>query len=217
LILVENASKFQKGGEMEVKLESLIEKIKRDGIEEAQRNADEITRDAKQDAASIVEDAKKEAEKIIADANHQASQLQANAEVAVRQAVRNAELQLRARITALFDRAFKAEVSRALTPDFLQSLILKVVEAWGNDSVVEITLSPDEHEPLQALLSKCLKDELKNSVTIKAHPRISKGFRISLQGEDVYYDLTDEGIATSLNAFLSGSIREIVHSNSDKM
>ena len=48
---------------MDVKLGDLIEKIKKEGIEEAQQTSDEMINEAKQKAASIISQAKKEAEK----------------------------------------------------------------------------------------------------------------------------------------------------------
>ena len=43
---------------MDIKLENLIEKIKKEGVEDAQRKADEILKKAEKEAASIVEDAR---------------------------------------------------------------------------------------------------------------------------------------------------------------
>ena len=74
---------------MDVKLDSLIEKIRKEGIEDAQHAADSIIKEAKQKAASIVEKAKKEAEKIIEDGKHQVDQYKATADVDLKQAARN--------------------------------------------------------------------------------------------------------------------------------
>ena len=49
---------------MDVKLGDLIEKIKKEGIEEAQQTSDEMIIEAKQKAASIISQAKKKRRKL---------------------------------------------------------------------------------------------------------------------------------------------------------
>lgn len=195
---------------MDVKLENLIEKIKKEGIEEAQETSEEIINKAKQEAASIINQRKKEAEKIIGDAKHQALQFQKNAELAVQQAARDTELVLKERLTDLFDRVFKKAVSNTLTPDFLNQLILKIVNKWVDSPNTEITLNENDKEKLEKLLFQSLEGELQESITIRASSNIAKGFRIGLKDGQVYYDFSDESIADVLKTFLNPRLREIM-------
>ena len=195
---------------MDVKLENLIEKIKKEGVEEAQKTSEEIISEAKKEATSIIADAKKEADKIIEDAKHEAAKFQAHGEFALQQAARDTLLLVKNKLIALFDRVFKKEISKALTPDFVKELIGTIVEQWAQDSKTEILVSSEDKEKIQTLLFSSLKDELKNSVTIRVSDRISKGFRIGLKGEDVYYDFTDESIIDCLKEFVNPSLKEIL-------
>ncbi|RKY77890.1 hypothetical protein DRQ00_06210, partial [candidate division KSB1 bacterium] len=85
------------------------------------------------------------------------------------------------------------------------------VEQWARDSQKEILVSKEDKEKIQELLFSSLKEELKNSIIIKVSDRISKGFRIGIKGEDVYYDFTDESITECLKEFVSPSLKEILN------
>ena len=61
-------------------------------------------------------------------------------------------------------------------------------------------------------LQSGLKDTLKNDFEIKVSNRINKGFRIGIKDEDVYYDFTDESIASSLLEFLNPTLQKLVKS-----
>jgi V/A-type H+-transporting ATPase subunit E len=195
---------------MELKLENLIEKIKKEGIEEAQQTSDSIINKAKQEAALIIEDKKKEAEKIIDDAKQEAQKFKQNAELAVQQAARDTELLIKEKLTNLFDRVFKKEVSNTLTPDFLNKLISKIVNKWADSPNAEITVAEKDKKKLEDLLFSSLKGEIKESITIKASSNLGKGFRIGLKDGQVYYDFSDDSIADVLKNFLNPRIKEIL-------
>jgi len=195
---------------MDVKLENLIEKIKKEGIEEAQQTSDELLKEAKQKAASIIDKAKKDAESIVQDGKRQSKQLQANAEAEIKQAARNTELLLKERINSLFDNVFKKQVSNTLSPEFLKELILKIADTWAKDDNKEVVLNSNDKEKLQDLLFSGLQEEARNTITLKTSQDISKGFRIGMKGDQVYYDFSDEAIAEVLKSLLNPTLKEIL-------
>ena len=196
---------------MDVKLDSLIEKIRKEGIEEAEHTSEEIISTSKKEASEIVKKAKQEAAAILKDAEKKAAQFQENSETAVRRAARDTELLVKERITGLFDSALKKEVSEALSPDFLKDLILKVLSEWVKKNTdVEIEISGKDKEKLIDLVSSKLKKDLKDSVTIKLGNRATQGFRIGLKDEHVYYDFSEDSIAEALRMFLNPTLREIL-------
>ena len=198
---------------MDVKLGNLIEKIKKEGIEEAQQSADALLEDAKKKADSIVENAKKEAEKIVADAKAQSQQFQENSELAVKQAARDSELLLKSRITGMFDQVFKREVAQSLSPEFMKELIVKLVEEWAKGSELDVVVGEKEKAALEAVLFQGVKANLKDTVNIRVSTDVTSGFQIGLKGEDVYYDFTDASIADTLKLFLKPKIKEILDSS----
>lgn len=195
---------------MDVKLESLIEKIKQEGVDEAEQAAAAIVEKAEQEAKALRERARQESERIVEEARGQARKFQENAEQALHQAARDVVLQLKEQITALFDRVFKQEVGRALSPEFVEKMILSLVTEWAKDGQVEITVNEADKQQLEALLFTHLKAELKNAVTLRASHTVSKGFRIELKGESAYYDFTAETLSDALKAFINPSLQTLL-------
>ncbi|MDO9547929.1 MAG: V-type ATP synthase subunit E family protein [Candidatus Marinimicrobia bacterium] len=195
---------------MESKLEHLIEKIKSDGIEEARKSAAGITATAKKEADGIIKKAKTDGEQIIADAGKEADKLKANAESALKQASRDTVLVTKEKLLKLFDAAFKKELGSMLSPEFAKELIVKIVDSWGKDKNLEVLVSDKDLKQLQDLVFAQGRAGLKDTVTIKVDKGISKGFRVGLKDNDVYYDFTDESIAEFLGEFLNPGIRAIL-------
>lgn len=195
---------------MDVKLENLIEKLKQEGVEGAQKLSDEMLDKAKQDSDTIVQDAEKKAQKIVEDAEKQAARFQENAELAIKQAVRDAELQLKENIVALFDRVFKQDVAEAMDPEFLKELIPSVLSKWAESADAEILLPETDLSKLEKLLLKGLKKEAKKSIEIKASRELESGFRIGLKGENAYYDFSDDTISEMLIQFLNPKIQALL-------
>jgi V/A-type H+-transporting ATPase subunit E len=195
---------------MDVKLDNLIEKIKKEGIEEAQQTSEKLLKEAKQKASSIVDQSKKEAEKIIEDGKRQVQQFKKNAEADLKQAARNTELLLKERINKLFDNVFKKEVSATLKPEFLKELIVKIVDTWADSTKIEVVVNDADKKNLEKLLFSSLKGSLKDSITIKVSNEIAKGFRIGLEEDQVYYDFSDNAISDVLKSLLNPKLKEIL-------
>jgi len=71
-------------------------------------------------------------------------------------------------------------------------------------------LNKNDKSKLEALLFTGLKDELKQSITLKTSPDLTKGFRIGLKGEEVYYDFSDDAIAEILKSLINPKLKEIL-------
>ncbi len=195
---------------MDVKLDSLIEKIKKDGIEEGQKTADELIQTAKKEAAAIIAKAKKEAEKIIDDGNKQAEKLRSNAEADIKQAGRDAELLLKEKIVALFDNVFKKEVATALKPEFVSELIKQIVAGWVKNNKADVVINEQDQQQLEKLLFAGINNELRNTIFLRVSQDISTGFRIGLKDEQVYYDFTDRTFAELLKTLINPKLKAIL-------
>lgn len=195
---------------MDIQLENLIEKIKKEGVEEARKKKERMIDEAKGEARRIVESANKEAENIIEKASAEAEKFNKNAELAIRQAARDAQLSVKAGLKNLFDRVFKERVSGTLDPDFLKDLILMIVGKWAKEPHVEIVVSPSDRKKLEKLLSHAIQKELKDKVTLSVSSDVARGFRVGLKDGDVFYDFSDESIAEMLKVYLNPRIKEIL-------
>ena len=195
---------------MEVKIDQLIEKIRQEGVETAKQNANEIVANAKKDAAALLDKAKKDAENLIQDAKKQTETFQKNAELAIQQAARDSELLVKTRLNTLFDQVFKSEVGATLKPDFLQNLIQNIVDQWGKGDDAEVMVSEADQKSLETLLKKGVQSKAQDGIVLKISDDITKGFRIGVKGEDIYYDFADETIAQMLKSFLNPRLKEIL-------
>ncbi|MFH1553231.1 MAG: V-type ATP synthase subunit E [Candidatus Omnitrophota bacterium] len=197
---------------MEMDLKNIIEKIKEEGVFEADKKAAEIVEEASKKAKDIIQTALKEKEDIIKNAAKEAEKLTKNGEEAVRQASRDVLLSLREDIVALFDRLTKKDVAEQLSPDVLKDMIVRLVESVTEHKQfdIEVLLSKKDKDVLDRVLFDALKQEAKKGVTLKVSPGIEHGFRIGEKGGTSYYDFTDEAIAEAFALYLNPKIAEVL-------
>ncbi|MBU0878039.1 MAG: hypothetical protein KKD55_00325 [Candidatus Omnitrophica bacterium] len=200
---------------MEVKLESLIEKIKKEGVEEAMRAVQEIAKEAQDKAQEIINEAQAQAGKIIDEAKKEADKLEYNSELAIKQAGRDLILRLREEISRLFSNVLKRSLTHTLTPQFLGELVVKIIDQWlpqREAQTIEIIVNDKDKQKLEELILSQLKKEAGDRLEIKINNNIDCGFRIGIKGEDVYYDFTDESILESLKEFLNPTVSALLDS-----
>lgn len=196
---------------MEVKLESLIEKIKKDGVQQAKKMAQEIIDEARKQAVDIIKEANSQAQKTKEASQEEAEHFRKNTENSLKKASRDLILALREEITGLFDKVLKRKISEQLKPEFIKELIMKIVDNFPTkkDKPFEVLISDKETEKLKNFLIASLK-ESKRDIEIKTSNTIEQGFRIGIKGDNVYYDFTDEAIAQALEEFLNPTISEML-------
>ena len=195
---------------MEVKLENLIEKLRQEGVEEAKRDSEKMLADARKKAEDIIREAEKKANTIVEKAEKKAESFKENGERVVAQAVRDGVLLFKNHLTSLFDSVFKEAVSSVMDEKFLKEMILNLIDKWGSDKEYEIKVSKQDVKGLEKILFSGLGKKLKKTVTILPDPDIEAGFRISLKGNDLYYDFSDDSVGGVLKKFLSPKIQEIL-------
>ncbi|MGB3975254.1 MAG: HrpE/YscL family type III secretion apparatus protein [bacterium] len=198
---------------MEVKLDSLIEKIRKEAVDEGRKQALELVENAQLEAKTIVQDAEEKARSILEKAKIQAEKTHENTILALQQAARDIELSLKERITNLFDRVFKQAVGDVLQTEFLENLILTLVKEWSSKGAVDIMVNPETQKNLERTFFAKLGETLKESVTLSALPGLAKGFRVALKDGSLYYDFSDETIAETMKEFLSPTLRSLLDKN----
>lgn len=195
---------------MNVKLDSLIEKIKADGVDAANKKAEEIIASAKKEADDIIKKAREKADQYQKNAETESKAYQKNAEVAINQAARDTVLVLKEKITAILEQALLTDIDKTMDKDFLKELIVKVAEVWAKDGDVQVLVNGVDVESLTAQLKSALSSSIKNTVEVKLDKKISHGFRIGKKGENLFYDFTDESVLEALRVFLNPKLAEIL-------
>ncbi len=203
---------------METQLKELIDKIKTEGVAEAEGQAKSITEKAEQEASAILGKAHAEAEKIVADAQAEAGRFQETGKEALKQAGRDLILNLNSSITRLFGTVVESRTKEALTEKVLQKIITDLIHAWQKkgQNDIQVLLSAADLKKLRTGLLKNLSDEMKKGVELKPSPDIQAGFRIGQKDGAVYYDFTDKGIAENLVQYLNPKLAECLKAEKGK-
>lgn len=200
---------------MDVKLESLIAKIKQDGIDEAKKTSQDIIKKARLEAELIVKEAEAKARSIEKQAKASAAKLKSNSEDSLKQASRDLILALKGELIALFDRILKGKTGEALNAEFMAGLITKIVDKWpvGKSVTWEVLVSKADREKIEKALIASLKSQAEATIEVKISKAIDKGFRIGIKGQDFHYDFTDQSILEALKEFLNPSLTAILDAN----
>lgn len=195
---------------MEMELNKLIEKLKRDGVQEAEKDRDNIIKKAEEEARAIVENAKKNQQEIIASGQAKVKSFREAAEKALRQSARDVLLTLRERVTKFSNNLLMEKITGDLLDDILKDLIIKAVQNFRRDSDldIEVLVSPNMAKPLEKAVLKALNKEAKDALTIHGTPGIKKGFRIGEKGKDSYIDFSSNAIAEAFIKYLNPGLVE---------
>ncbi len=197
---------------MEVKLEQLIETIKKDGVLEAQKQSREIIKKAQKEVAQLIKESKEKAEQIISQAKLETDNFRDTAEKSIQLGGRDLILSLKEKIQEIFDALLKEKIKEELTPDYLKELIIKIVTNWepGKENSWQVLISDEDKEQLKLMLLKSFKEKVQGEIEIKTSRALEKGFRIGFKGEEVYYDFSDESIVEALSVFINPLIAELI-------
>ena len=198
---------------MDVQLQELIDKIKKDGVASAEEQAAKIIAEAEAKAASIVKDAKSQAESIEKEAKAASERFQKAGEDAVKQASRNLLISFRDGINAELRAIVQDETAKTYSKDLLAKLVPETVKAWADKSDsadLAVLLSKADLDALESGLKGALKDQIAKGLEIKADASLASGFRIGLKDGSAYYDYSSESVADLFAAYLNPKIAALV-------
>ena len=201
---------------MDIQVQELINKIKKEGIESASAESAQIKRDAENEARRIVEAAKKEAEDIISRGKSDAERSEKAGVAALEQASRNLVLAFKGEIQALLDKLVAEETAASFSQDALKAILPELIKSWaakGEDKLALI-LSEGDLAKLQGFFKEKLASQLAKGVELKSDRRLAAGFRISSREGSVYYDFSAESVAELLSAYLNPRLAEILINSS---
>ncbi|GHU14011.1 V-type ATP synthase subunit E [Spirochaetia bacterium] len=196
---------------MEIQLQELIDKIKRDGIESASEEASKLKSEALAEAKRIVDAAKKEADEIIAKAKTDSERFEKAGVAAIDQASRNTVLGFKSKIQDLLDIIVKKEIAADFDENALKAVLPDLVKGWaskGDD--LSVILPENSLKKLESFFTGTLAAELKKGVELKADRGLESGFRISNKDGSAYYDFSAEAVAALLSGYLNPRLAEIL-------
>ena len=193
----------------ESSVQSLLDRIKKEGIEKANQSAEDILEKARSKADRIMKEAEARAERTLSEAKAKAERKEKAFEENMAHAGRNLIISVRNQILKLCERIMAQQASQALTPDVMKEIILQMSAKWdpsADTRDMEILLSEKDLQDLEEALHAALQKKLKGEVFLKPVPGIQAGFRIGEKDGHMHYDFSDRTIAEVLSEYLSPRI-----------
>ena len=198
---------------MDVQLQELIDKIKKDGVASAENEAAKIVAEAEKNAEKIIADAQEKAAEIVKKAKAETERMEKASEEAIVQAGRNMLLSFKESIISELDGLIKTETENAQTKELLVKLIPETVKAWSKNadaSELSVLLSEKDLKDLESSLVSELKGEIANGLEIKPDKTLSYGFRIGVKNGAAYYDYSAESLSEMFAAYLNPKVAALI-------
>jgi len=172
-------------------LQSLLEKINRDGVEKAEAEAAKIVAAAKEKADALIKSAREEAAKCEAQAKQSAETDAARAAETIRQAARDTVISVQGAVTALLEKLLTKDVEKSLADETAAAaLVQEVIRGFATTG--EIAAAPKLAQALKARTAAL------GSFQVVTDETLGTGFSVKLDGGRVEHAFTAEVIASEL-------------------
>ena len=198
---------------MEIQLQELIDQIKKEGVESAEKQAQEIIESAKAEAKKITANAQAQADKILENAKSENERFVKSGEDAIRQAGRNLLISFRESVSREMDAILNKSVNDLYASESLAQIIINAIEGWANKpdaENIEVILNSDSLNSLEDKILAGIKEKMLSGVILKANDNFDGGFRISVNNGTAYYDYSAEAVVEMLSNYLSPKITELL-------
>jgi len=201
---------------MEIQVQELIDKIKKDGIRSATEEANRIKVEAQTEAGRLLDAAKKEAGDIVTNSKLEVSRAESAGKAALAQASRNLLLAFRDEIQGLLNKIISEAAKASYNDDVIKQVLPDLIKSWadkGSDDLAVI-LPEGELSRLQGFFNERLAGELSKGVELKSNRKLTSGFRISNKDGSAYYDFSAEAVAELFSTYLNQKMAELIKETS---
>ena len=198
---------------MDVQLQELIDKIKKDGVAAAEKKAADIISTAEANAEKIISDAKAQAEEVKKEAKLETERMEKASEEAIVQAGRNMLLTFKDSLINELDSLVQKETETAFSKDLMEKLVPETVKAWVKNtqaSELSVLLSEKDLKTLESAFTSKLQAEIAQGLEIKADKSLSTGFRIGVKNGAAFYDYSAETLAEMFAAYLNPKVAALL-------
>lgn len=202
-------------------VQSLIDRIRDDGVQAARDKAEQILKDARHEASQIVANAKAEADSLRADAKREIEDHRIASLDALQLAARDTVLELKAKVVERFEEFLKRLViSATRDEETVRSLVLVLAghaaSEFIQDKELEIRISKAllgegtlEEEGNRVLLALS-SDMLREGIQLIPDDVIEGGARVQLVKDKLEIDLSDKAISRMIAQSMIPRFRDIL-------
>lgn len=195
-------------------LQSLIDKLQGEVVEEAQSKAATLLEEAEAEARKRLAAAEAEAARIRAEADRDAALVRERGEQALQQAGRDLLLAVRRGVEDVVLSLVRASLAEALTPETLRDMLLAMAEAYaarsGPERRMSVLLGEADREKLARFYADEYRQKLKTGVEIRLGRDIDRGFRVTANDDHVEHDFTLDAIASVLSEMLRPELAKLL-------
>ena len=199
---------------MPEELQSLLERIHKDGVEKADGEAAKIVEEARTKSAEITSEAERKAEETRQQAEKDADVQAERGRRALEQAARDVVLSVGSSLDKLLESLVSKKVAAEMKGDTLRDLIVNVVQTYtkaGPDGArLDVLLPEEKREEIGKAVLSILSKELSSGVEIRGDGSVVSGFRVSMEDNRIEHDFTGEAIADALCQLVRPHLGEIV-------
>lgn len=203
---------------MDVQLQELIDKIKKDGVAAAENESAAIVSDAEKKASEIIEKANSDAAEIIKKAKAETERMEKASEEAILQAGSNMLRSFKNALLEELDSLVSKETENALTGDVLAKIVPETVKAWSSNtdaSELSVLLSEKDLKTLENAFTNSLKSEIAKGLEIKPDKTLSSGFRIGVKNGAAFYDYSADSVAELFASYLNPKIAALIKTSAE--
>ena len=180
---------------MEMQINDLVSAIKKEGIEKAQSQAEQIIAEAKEKASAIIFEAQNTADDIVKKAQEKNEILKESSRTTAEHAKRDAMLFFKDSVQTEFERLLEANIEKTVNGQTLARLIIAAI----NDE------NPSDYTAEVSEITEGLKGELAKKISegleIRPNPHLRVGFRLTSKDGSGYFDCSDEELEKILAPF----------------
>lgn len=195
---------------MNSRIQELTDKIYQEGIEKGNADAKKIVDNAQEQVVGIIAKAQAEAQKIVSDAQMKANELNKNTQSELRLFAQQSVDALKTQVTDLIcgEIIINSVQSAATDKDFMQKVILTLVEEWAKND--QLTIQAKDAKALTNYFMSNAKNLLDKGLKIEQAHGIKTDF--ALQSEKKGYKITfgEEELIAYFKEFLRPKLIEML-------
>ena len=210
-------------------VQELITRLREEGVEEGQVQAEQLIEEARRQADKMLDQARREAAELLQRAQRETDSLRTAGQTALQLARRDTVLSLKDEVTEQFAGAVRRLVTNCLDEEeFIQRLILQIAgrtapEGQNQDlelllpermpTAEELQRQPGEFtsDKLSQFVSTVARDLLEKGIAFGVAGSNAPGLTVRVVGEDVEINLTNESISDLLLQHLLPRFRTMMN------
>ncbi len=200
---------------MAEELQHLIDRIRKEAVDQAEAQAAQLTAQAREKAAALVRDAEQKAAALLQKAEKDSEVFVERGRRTLEQAARDLLITVGQGVENILEDLVQDAVEQALDQDTIKQMLLKLVQAYtgqaGGESRIEVLVSPEDQKAIIQFFADQYRQKLVHGVEIHTDNKIFKGFRVAVVDRHIRHEFTKAAIAEALSAFLRPHLAEIVH------